>query len=74
MLIFYYVDLYKLRFKLLEAYEAQYDGVSYPGLELQVTRRNFEILDLDPPNNHTYHYGACHFGYHLALNTKKQLT
>ena len=24
-------------------------------------------FDLDPPNNLTSHYGACHFGYNLAL-------
>ena len=30
--------------------------------------KDFEILDLDPPNNHTSHYGACHFGYNLALS------
>ena len=29
--------------------------------------KNFEILDFDPPNNPTSHYGACHFGYNLAL-------
>ena len=29
--------------------------------------KDFEILDLDPPNNPTTHYGACHFGYNLAL-------
>ena len=29
--------------------------------------KDFEILDLDPPNNPTSHYGACHFGYNLAL-------
>ena len=31
--------------------------------------KDFEILDLDPPNNPTSHYGACHFGYSLALST-----
>ena len=25
------------------------------------------FLDLDPPNNPTSHYGACHFGYNLSL-------
>ena len=35
--------------------------------------KDFEILDLDPPNNPTSHYGACHFGYNLALNTKNNL-
>ena len=29
--------------------------------------KDFEFLDLDPPNNPTSHYGACHFGYNLAL-------
>ena len=29
--------------------------------------KDFEILDLDPPNNPTSHYGACHSGYRLAL-------
>jgi len=29
--------------------------------------KDFEILDLDPPNNPTSQYGACHFGYILAL-------
>ena len=32
------------------------------------TSKDFEILDLNPPNNPTSHYGACHFGYSLALN------
>ena len=31
--------------------------------------KDFEILDFDPPNNPTSHYGACYFGYNLALNT-----
>ena len=30
--------------------------------------KDFEILDLDPPNNPTSHSGACHFGYNLALS------
>ena len=30
--------------------------------------KEFEILDLDPPNNATSHYGACHFRYNLALS------
>ena len=30
--------------------------------------KDFEILDLDPPTNPTSHYGACHFGYSLALS------
>ena len=30
--------------------------------------QNFENLDLDPPNNPTSHYGACHFGYNLTLS------
>ena len=29
--------------------------------------KDFEILDFDPPNNPISHYGACHFGYNLAL-------
>ena len=29
--------------------------------------KDFEILDFDPPHNPTSHYGACHFGYNLAL-------
>ena len=33
-------------------------------------RADFETLDLDPPNNPTSHYGACHFGYNLALIKK----
>ena len=33
--------------------------------------KDFEILDLDPPNNLTSHYGACHFGYNLALSALK---
>ena len=33
-------------------------------------RVDFEILNLDPPNNPTSHYGAYHFGYNLALITK----
>ena len=32
--------------------------------------KDFEILDLDPPNNPTSHYGACHFVYNLALKGK----
>ena len=34
---------------------------------LHFLSKDFEILDLDPPNNPTSHYGACHFGYNLAL-------
>ena len=34
---------------------------------LHFSSKDFEILDLDPPNNPTSHYGACHFGYNLAL-------
>ena len=34
---------------------------------LHFSSKDFEILDLDPPNNPTSHYGACHFGYYLAL-------
>ena len=29
--------------------------------------KDFEILDLDPPNSPTSYYGACHFGYNIAL-------
>ena len=31
-----------------------------------IMRADFEILNLDPANNPTSHYGACHFGYNLA--------
>ena len=37
---------------------------------LHFSSKDFEILDLDPPNNPTSHYGACHFGYSLALRTQ----
>ena len=37
-------------------------------MPLHFSSKDFEILDLDPPNNPTSHYGACHFGYSLALN------
>ena len=33
-------------------------------------RADFEILNLDPANNPTSHYGACHFGYNLTLKYK----
>ena len=36
-------------------------------MPLHFSSKDFEILDLDPPNNPTSHYGACHFGYNLAL-------
>ena len=36
-------------------------------MPLHFSSKDFEILDLDPPNNPTSHYGACHFGYSLAL-------
>ena len=36
-------------------------------MPLHLSSKDFEILDLDPPNNPTSHYGACHFGYSLAL-------
>ena len=35
---------------------------------LHFSSKDFEILDLDPPHNPTSHYGACHFGYNLALS------
>ena len=38
-------------------------------MPLHFSSKDFEILDLDPPNNPTSHYGACHFDYNLALNT-----
>ena len=38
-------------------------------MPLHFSSKDFEILDLDPPNNPTSNYGACHFGYNLALNT-----
>ena len=34
--------------------------------------KDFKIWDLDHPNNPTSHYGACHFGYSLALSGKKE--
>ena len=37
------------------------------GLHRVIFESDFEILDLDPPNNPTSYYGACHFGYSLAL-------
>ena len=40
-------------------------------MPLHFSSKDFEILDLDPPNNPTSHYGACHFGYNLALNIPK---
>ena len=30
---------------------------------LHFLSKDFKILDLDPPNNPTSQYGACHFGY-----------
>ena len=36
-------------------------------MPLHFSRKHFEIFDFDPPNNLTSHYGACHFGYNLAL-------
>ena len=33
--------------------------------------QSFKKLDFNPPNNPTSHYGACHFGYNLALNLRK---
>ena len=40
-------------------------------MPLHFSSKDFEILDLDPPNNLTSHYGACHFGYNLALSALK---
>ena len=40
-------------------------------MPLHFSSKDFDILDLDPPNNPTSHYGACHFGYNLALNNQK---
>ena len=34
---------------------------------LNFSKKEFEILDLDPPINATSHYDACHFRYNLAL-------
>ena len=36
-------------------------------------RKEFEILDLDPPINATSHYGACYFRYNLALTTPHEM-
>ena len=36
-------------------------------MQLHFSSKDFEILEFDPPNNPTSHYGACHFGYNLAL-------
>ena len=38
------------------------------GLCRVIFRADFEIRNLDLPNNPTSHYGACHFGYSLALS------
>ena len=40
---------------------------------LHFSIKDFEILDFYPPNNPTSHYVACHFGYSLALRSKKIL-
>ena len=40
---------------------------------LYFSSKDFEILDLDPPNNPTSHYGACHFGYNLPLKQLKEI-
>ena len=40
---------------------------------LHFSSKDFEILDLDPPNNLTFHYGACHFGYNLDLSFALEL-
>ena len=37
---------------------------------LHFSSKDFEILDLDPPNNPTSHYDACHFEYNIALKVK----
>ena len=44
-------------------------GVGAGACALSFLSKDFEILDFDPPNNPTSHYGACHFGYNLALST-----
>ena len=36
-------------------------------MSLHFLSKDFEILDLDPSNNPTSHYGACHFGYSFPL-------
>ena len=36
-------------------------------MPLHFSSKDFEILDIDPPNNPTSHYSACHFGYSVAL-------
>ena len=36
-------------------------------MPLHFSSKDFAILDFDPPNNPTSHYGAYHFGYNLAL-------
>ena len=41
-------------------------------MPLHFSSKDFEILDLDPPNNPTSHYDACHFGYSLALKVWDQ--
>ena len=41
-------------------------------MPLHFLGKDFEILDLNPPNNPTSHYGACHFGYNLALRLPLQ--
>ena len=37
-------------------------------MPLHFSSKDFEIFDLDPPTNPKSHYGACHFGYSLALS------
>ena len=36
-------------------------------MPLHFSSKDFKILFLDPPNNPTSHYGACHFEYNLTL-------
>ena len=43
-------------------------------MPLHFSSKDFEILDLDPTNNPTSHYDACHFGYNLALSQCSVLT
>ena len=43
------------------------------GLCRTIFQADFEILDLNPPNNPTSHYGVCHFGYSLTLNVHREL-
>ena len=51
-------------------FEVAYFVVGQGLVPLHFSSKDFEILDLDPPNNPTSHYGACHFGYNLVLSKK----